>query len=71
MGSFTTRYRWLLTRLLLGLGLRHYSMHSAHLLDVKQRILQSDLGRLQPLARRMLRMHDPHRLRAALDELNR
>ena len=60
-----------LTRLLLGLGLRHYSMHSAHLLDVKQRILQSDLGRLQPLARRMLRMHDPHRLRAALDELNR
>ena len=60
-----------LTRLLLGLGLRHYSMHSAHLLDVKQRILQSDLGRVQPLARRMLRMHDPHRLRAALEELNR
>lgn len=59
-----------LTRLLLGLGLRHYSMHSAHLLDVKQRILQTDFARIQPLARRMLRMHDPRRLRAALDDLN-
>jgi len=59
-----------LTRLLLGLGLRQYSMHSAHLLDVKQRILQTDLKRIRPLARRMLRMNDPHRLRAALEQLN-
>jgi phosphoenolpyruvate-protein phosphotransferase (PTS system enzyme I) len=59
-----------LTRLLLGLGLRQYSMHSAHLLDVKQRILQTDFARIRPLARRMLRMNDPHRLRAALDQLN-
>ncbi len=59
-----------LTRLLLGLGLRQYSMHSAHLLDVKQRILQTDYTRVRPLARRMLRMHDPHRLRAALEQLN-
>ena len=59
-----------LTRLLLGLGLRHYSMHSAHLLDVKQRILETDLGRIKPLAHRMLRMHDPHKLRSALDTIN-
>jgi phosphoenolpyruvate-protein phosphotransferase (PTS system enzyme I) len=59
-----------LTRLLLGLGLRQYSMHSAHLLDVKQRILQTDLARIEPLARRMLRMNDPHRLRATLKLLN-
>ena len=59
-----------LTRLLLGLGLRQYSMHSAHLLDVKERILQTDLARVRPLAQRMLRMHDPHRLRAVLEQLN-
>jgi phosphoenolpyruvate-protein phosphotransferase (PTS system enzyme I) len=59
-----------LTRLLLGLGLRQYSMHSAHLLDVKQRILQTDFERVKPLARRMLRMHDPHKLRSALAALN-
>jgi phosphotransferase system enzyme I (PtsI) len=59
-----------LTRLLLGLGLRQYSMHSAHLLDVKQRILESDLGKIRPLARRMLRTSDPARLRTLLAKLN-
>ncbi|HUP94072.1 MAG TPA: phosphoenolpyruvate--protein phosphotransferase [Burkholderiales bacterium] len=59
-----------LTRLLLGLGLRQYSMHSAHLLDVKQRILQSSVEQAQPLARRMLRESDPDRLRTLLDRLN-
>ena len=59
-----------LTRLLLGLGLRHYSMHSAHLLDVKQRILQSSFAQAKPLAKRMLRESDPEKLRALLDRLN-
>jgi phosphotransferase system enzyme I (PtsI) len=59
-----------LTRLLLGLGLRHYSMHSAHLLDVKQRVLQSSLSHVKPLALRMLRENDPDRLRMLLDRLN-
>ena len=60
----------MLTRLLLALGLRHFSMHSAHLLDVKQQILRSDLGQLKPLAGRMLRTTDPGKLQVLLDELN-
>jgi phosphoenolpyruvate-protein phosphotransferase (PTS system enzyme I) len=59
-----------LTRLLLGLGLRQYSMHSAHLLDVKQRLLNSSFSDIRPLARRMLRVSDPHRLRGLLEQLN-
>ena len=59
-----------LTRLLLGLGLRYYSMHSAHLLDVKQRILQSSLAEAKPMAQRMLRENDPDKLRLMLDTLN-
>jgi phosphotransferase system enzyme I (PtsI) len=59
-----------LTRLLLTLGLRHYSMHSAHLLDVKQVILKSDLARLKPLGRRMLRTTDTAKLQALLAKLN-
>jgi phosphoenolpyruvate-protein phosphotransferase (PTS system enzyme I) len=59
-----------LTRLLLALGLRYYSMHSAHLLDVKQEILKSNLETLKPLARRMLRTTDPGKLRVLLEELN-
>ncbi len=59
-----------LTRLLLALGLRHFSMHSAHLLDVKQQILRSNFAQLKPLANRMLRTTDPEKLRAMLEEIN-
>ena len=59
-----------LTRMLLAFGLRQYSMHTAHLLDVKNVILKSDLSRLKPLARKMLRTSDPDKLRALLEKLN-
>jgi len=59
-----------LTRLLLAFGLRQYSMHIAHLLDVKQVILRSNFSQLKPLARKMLRASDPEKLRALLDKLN-
>jgi phosphotransferase system enzyme I (PtsI) len=59
-----------LTRLLLAFGLRQYSMHIAHLLDVKQVILKSNLSQLKPLARKMLRASDPDKLRALLERLN-
>jgi phosphotransferase system enzyme I (PtsI) len=59
-----------LTRLLLAFGLRQYSMHSAHLLDVKQVVLKSDLAKLKPLARRMLHTSDPEKLQALLAKLN-
>jgi phosphotransferase system enzyme I (PtsI) len=59
-----------LTRLLLAFGLRQYSMHIAHLLDVKQIILKSDYSRLKPLARKMLRTTDPDKLRALLERIN-
>ena len=59
-----------LTRLLLAFGLRQYSMHIAHLLDVKQVILKSNFSRLKPLAQKMLRASDPEKLRALLEKLN-
>ena len=59
-----------LTRLLLAFGLRQYSMHIAHLLDVKQVILQSSFAELKPLARKMLRATDPAKLQALLQKLN-
>jgi phosphotransferase system enzyme I (PtsI) len=59
-----------LTRLLLAFGLRQFSMHTAHLLDVKQVVLKADCSRLKALGRRMLRASDPDRLHAMLDKLN-
>ena len=59
-----------LTRLLLGFGLRQFSMHPARLLEVKQQVLQSSLREAAPLASKMLRIDDPDKLRAMLDKLN-
>jgi len=48
-----------LTRLLLGMGLREFSMHPAQLLSVKQEILNSDMGLIVPQTRKILRSMDP------------
>ena len=59
-----------LTRLLLGLGLRSFSMHPAHVLAVKQRVLTSDIPAIDAIASRMRRTDDPAKLDALLDKLN-
>jgi phosphotransferase system enzyme I (PtsI) len=59
-----------LTRLLLGLGLRNLSMHPAHVLTVKQRVLTSDVTASKPLIARMRRTDDPAKLIALLDRIN-
>ena len=51
-----------LTRLLLGLGLRSFSMHPAQILAVKQEVLRSDAGKLVPWAQRVLESEDPAQL---------
>ena len=59
-----------LTRLLLGFGLRNFSMHPAQLLAIKERVLRTDLASAVPLARRVLRSTQPDRARALLAKLN-
>jgi len=59
-----------LTRLLLGLGLRNFSMHPSQLLPTKERILQTDLSKVQALAQRVLRAADPVKTRDLLAKLN-
>ena len=48
-----------LTRLLLGLGLRSFSMHPAQILAVKQEILRADTQKLAVWAQRVLQAEDP------------
>ncbi|MBP7440437.1 MAG: hypothetical protein RLZZ355_377 [Pseudomonadota bacterium] len=43
-----------MTRLLLGLGLRSFSMHPAQILAVKQEILRADIRKLAPWAQQVL-----------------
>ena len=58
-----------LTRLLLGMGLREFSMHPAQLLAVKQEILASDLTRLVPRTKRILRAMEPAAIAEAVEQL--
>ncbi len=58
-----------LTRLLLGLGLREFSMHPAQLLAVKQEILNSDLTLLEPAAKKVLKAWEPAAIAEAVERL--
>ena len=59
-----------LTRLLLGMGLRIFSMHPSQILKVKNRVLKADVNEIAPNVRRMLRLEEPGKLREALEKLN-
>ena len=59
-----------LTRLLLGIGLRSFSMHPAQLLAIKERILRTNLADVRQLVQRVLRSTDPARTRELLAKLN-
>ena len=59
-----------LTRLLLGFGLRQFSMHPGEMLAVKQQVLRADLPSAEAGANRVLRAIDRDRIRAQLDKLN-
>ena len=59
-----------LTRLLLGMGLRIFSMHPSQILEVKSKVLKANVGELTPNVRRMLRLDEPGKLREALEKIN-
>ncbi|MEP7155191.1 MAG: phosphoenolpyruvate--protein phosphotransferase [Betaproteobacteria bacterium] len=59
-----------LTRLLLGFGLRDFSMHPANILTVKQRVLMSSVADIEPAVSKILRADDPDKLRNMVEKLN-
>jgi phosphotransferase system enzyme I (PtsI) len=59
-----------LTRLLLGMGLRKFSMHPANVLAVKQQVLTTHLDKIAPLVARILRTDDPDKIADLLLQLN-
>ncbi|HJV06358.1 MAG TPA: phosphoenolpyruvate--protein phosphotransferase [Chromobacteriaceae bacterium] len=59
-----------LTRLLLGMGLRRFSMHPANLLAVKRVVLDTHLDSIGTVVGRMLRTEDPDKIADLLQQLN-
>ncbi|MGL4232118.1 MAG: phosphoenolpyruvate--protein phosphotransferase, partial [Casimicrobium sp.] len=58
------------TRLLLGFGLRNFSMHPKQLLKIKQRILTSTMSDCEAAANRILKTDEPAKIHAVLAKLN-
>ncbi len=60
---------WAATHLLLGMGLREFSMHPGSLLRVKREVLRADCSKLEPRIARLLREDDPLHIRSRLQRL--
>jgi len=58
------------TRLLLGFGLRQFSMISSQVPSVKQRVLTTSLPEVAALTQKILRTDEPMKIRELLDKLN-
>ncbi len=59
----------MLARLLLGLGLRQFSMHPAQLLAVKYEVLRSDVVACEAAAKKILSAGEPDRIRVLVDRM--
>ena len=58
-----------MTRLLLGMGLRQFSMHPTQLLQVKQQIVMADTEPLATKVSRLIRLDEPERIREQVERL--
>jgi phosphotransferase system enzyme I (PtsI) len=59
-----------LTRMLLGFGLRQFSMHPAHVLAVKRQVLDTDLPKIESQIRKILSCQEPEKTEKLLAKLN-
>ncbi|MCM2307906.1 MAG: phosphoenolpyruvate--protein phosphotransferase [Sulfuritalea sp.] len=58
-----------LTKLLLGMGLRQFSMHPAQLLEVKQQVMMADAAQLSLRVARLLKFDEPEKISELLEKL--
>jgi phosphotransferase system enzyme I (PtsI) len=58
-----------LTRLLLGMGLRQFSMHPSQLLEVKQQVMMADATQLAVRVARILKLDEPDKISEQLGKL--
>jgi phosphotransferase system enzyme I (PtsI) len=57
------------TKLLLGLGLRQFSVHPTLILEVKHVVNETDVGAVETIARELLTVSDPDEFQTRLATL--
>ncbi len=60
----------LYTRLLLGLGLKNFSMDANNLLEVKEKVLGADSQKFRYLVNKIMKSDNPNQARELLEQLN-
>ncbi len=58
-----------LTKLLLGMGLREFSMHPAQLLEVKQQVMMADAKQLAVRVAKILKLDEPEKISEQMEKL--
>jgi len=59
-----------LTRLLLAMGLTNFSMHPTSILQVKQKILETNIKKIKPLSTKILRSTDSDSIETIINKIN-
>jgi phosphotransferase system enzyme I (PtsI) len=60
-----------MTRLLLGMGLREFSMHSTQMLTIKQEILNANVKQLVPKVKRLLGLYEQEAITRAVEKIRK
>jgi len=58
-----------LTKLLLGMGLREFSMHPTQILEVKQQVMKADAAQLAARVAKILKLDEPDKIGEQVDRL--
>jgi phosphotransferase system enzyme I (PtsI) len=59
----------MMTPLLIGMGLRQFSLHPAQILDIKQQVVMADAAQLATRVTKVLKLDDPERIREMVEKL--
>ena len=59
-----------LTKLLLGMGLKHFSMHPSRILRVKKQVLNSNIKKITTLSNKVLKTKESEIIETLIQKIN-
>lgn len=59
-----------MTKLLLGMGLRNFSMQSSQIMKMKEKLCKFNISEITPIVKKILKLDEPSKIKEALNKLN-